>query len=77
MRQKYYHHHYYHHYYFCDEPRQQRSDPMMERPAYDYLFNYKPAYKQLFGRNRYLIFFVRGYDLKPTVISGCPAKHED
>jgi hypothetical protein len=35
-----------------DRPRKRKSDPMMERSASDYLFNYKPAYKQLFGRGR-------------------------
>ena len=36
-----------------DKPRKPKPDPMMDRPAYDYLFNHKPAYKRLFGRDRH------------------------
>ena len=32
-----------------DKPRKPKPDPMMESPAYDYLFNYKPVYKLCLG----------------------------
>ena len=39
-----------------DKPRKPKPDPMMDRQAYDCVFNYKPVYKRCLGEIDTTIF---------------------